>query len=370
MLVQAFERAGWRVSRKPGGREDYRPDLLVRRPGASYAIEVKVGVEGRSDRLIPLWSQACLQAARTAGKHAPLAVVAAPQITRRVAKNILDFAEEFAPDMAAGVVDFQGLRLFRGPHLEALNAEPSPKPPMHPRSHRAQPDLFSDLSQWMLKVLLAPELPDDLLSAPRLQFRNVSQLALAARVSMMTAFRFVQQLRREGYLHESEAYLTLVRRDDLFRRWQGSGSRRVNEAPMRLLLGGGDSRAWKKALRSILDSGQACLALFAAADALGFGHVEGVPPHVYVRRLDVSSLSAGSNLVPVAPGERPDVIVRQAPAPESVFRGVVRPSGLPSCDILQVWLDVSDHPSRGQEQADLIRKRLLDRVVKGASHRE
>jgi hypothetical protein len=370
LLVRAFTDAGWRVSRQPVGREDYRPDLLVRKSGAAYAIEVKVGVEGRTDRLIPLWSQACLQAARTAGKHAPLAVVAAPQITRRVANNILDFAEKFAPDTAAGVVDFEGLRMFRGPHLELLNAEASPKPTSESRSHARQTQLFSDLNQWMLKVLLAPELPNTLLSAPRAQYRNVSQLARGARVSVMTAFRFVQQLRREGYLHESDAYLTLVRRDDLFRRWATSGYRSVNEAPMRLLLGGGDSRAWKKALQPMLDSGQACLALFAAADALGFGQVEGVPPHVYIRRLDVSSLSAASNLVPVAPGERPDVIVRQAPAHESVFRGVVRPSGLPSCDILQVWLDVSDHPSRGQEQADLIRKRVVDRVVKGASHRE
>lgn len=30
----------------------------------------------------------------------------------------------------------------------------------------------------------------------------------------------------------------------------------------------------------------------------------------------------------------------------------------------QVWVDVSSHPSRGREQADLIRKRVLERVIK------
>jgi len=31
-------------------------------------------------------------------------------------------------------------------------------------------------------------------------------------------------------------------------------------------------------------------------------------------------------------------------------------------DILQVWLDVSQHPSRGKEQADLIWRKILSRA--------
>ena len=117
LLGKAFEQAGWRVSRQPANRQGHRPDFVVRRPGASYAVELKVGVEGRSDRLIPLWSQACLQAARVAGQHAPLAVVAAPQIASRVAEHILKFAEEYAPDAAAGVIDFAGLPLVPRPAI-------------------------------------------------------------------------------------------------------------------------------------------------------------------------------------------------------------------------------------------------------------
>lgn len=362
LLSEASEEAGWRVKRQPreGG-----PDLLLRRAGVSYAVEIKVGVEGRSDRLIPLWSQACLQALRLAGAHAPLAVVAAPEIAPKVAKQILNFAQEYAPDAAAGVMDFVGLRMFRGPHLESLNAEAQKPPARESHAPREQPHLFSDLNQWMLKVLLAPEVPDALLSAPRGRYRNASQLARAAHVSVMSAFRFVQQLQREGYLHESGAHLRLVRRGDLFRRWQASALRRINEAPMRFLLRGSDSRP---ALQRMLESDKACLALFAAADALGVGFVHGVPPYVYVRRLSPASLSAWKNLAPVAPGEAPDVIVRQAPFPGSVFRGMVRPHGMAACDVLQVWLDVFEHPARGQEQADLVRRRLLDRIIEGSDH--
>ena len=116
-------------------------------------------------------------------------------------------------------------------------------------------------------------------------------------------------------------------------------------------------------LRRMLNSGRACLALFAAAAALKLGFVEGVSPYVYVKRIGPASLPAWENLKPCESGERPDLILRQAPAPQSVFRGLVRPDGMASCDVLQVWVDVSSHPSRGREQADLIRKRVLGKVI-------
>lgn len=81
---------------------------------------------------------------------------------------------------------------------------------------------------------------------------------------------------------------------------------------MRFLLRSDDRRG---ALGRILESGRACLALFAAADELGFGHVQGVPPHLYVRRLGLDKLSEWKNLIEAGLGESPDIIIRQAPAP-------------------------------------------------------
>ncbi len=115
----------------------------------------------------------------------------------------------------------------------------------------------------------------------------------------------------------------------------------------------------------MLASGRACLALFAAADALGRGFVHGVPPYVYVQRVQPQHISAWKNLRPCTPGEPPDLVLRQAPAVQSVFRGLVRPEGMAACDVLQVWLDVAGHPSRGREQADLIEKRILSRIIEG-----
>jgi hypothetical protein len=361
LLVDMFKKAGWQV-RPHSSDDEARLDLVVRRKGIEYAVEIKAASEGRADRLVPLFAQAVLQAAYGASQRAaPLAVVAAPRVSRRAAEQVLGFAQRYAPDAAVGVIDFEGFSMFRGPHLEELNAEGRALPPSVRQSVRDSGALFSDLNQWMLKVLLAPELSEALLSAPRGQYRNASQLARAANVSVMSAFRFVQQLERGGYLHESASYLHLVRREDLFSRWQALSFRSAREVPMRFLLPG-DPQAQ---LRRTLASDRSCLALFAAADALRLGFVSGVPPYVYVQRIRPANLAAWKNLRACSPGEPPDLIIRQAPVPQSVFRGVVRPEGLAACDVLQVWVDVASHPSRGREQADLIRKRVLQRVIEG-----
>ncbi len=361
-LSEVFANGGWRV-RRTKGRGGSRGDLVVSRAGETYRVEVKTASEGRSDRLIPLWSQAFLQAAHAAGdQRSTLAVVAAPKISPKVANQVLEFAARYAPGAAAGVIDFAGLRMFRGKLLEELNAEAPPGPRgAHPiASNRA--NVFSDLNQWMLKVLLAPELPESMMSAPRGRYGNATQLAAAANVSVMSASRFVRQLQHKGYLHESTPHLELVRREHLFRRWQASSERRVKEIPLRFLLPGNRETQ----LNQVTEGGHACLALFAAADALQVGFVHGVPPYLYVSRLSPGTISAWKNTAPVQRGEVPDLIVREAPAPTSVFRGAVDVGGLVACDILQVWLDVSSHPSRGPEQAELIRRKILGPVISGA----
>ncbi len=360
LLAAMLKNAGWQVRRHSS--DEAGRDLVVRRKGIEYAVEIKAAPEGRADRLVPLFAQAVLESSRAAGqKAASLAVVAAPRISPRAAQQVMRFAERYAPDAGAGVIDFEGMAMFRGPHLDRMNARGKALPVSVRRSIPDSGQFFSDLNQWMLKVLLAPELPDALLASPRGQYRNASQLARAANVSVMSAFRFVQQLEREGYLHESAPYLHLVRREDLFSRWQAFSERSPREVPMRFLLPG-DRQAQ---LRRMLGSARACLALFAAADALRLGFVSGVPPYVYVHRIQPASLAAWKNLRACASGEPPDLIIRQAPAPQSVFRGLVRPEGLAACDVLQVWVDVASHPARGREQADMIRKRVLHRVIGG-----
>ena len=241
-----LESHGWKLKSVPR-KSAYEADLLVRRGSISYAVELKAASEGRSDRLVPLFAQAALQVMRIERRNAlPLAVVCAPRVPRAVAEQVLAFADRYRPDdLAVGVFDFHGLAVFRGAGLEQLNEQPSGAPRAVSPLRESRP-LFSDLNQWMLKVLLANELPEHLLSAPRGHYRNASQLARAAGVSVMSAFRFVEQLRADGYLHESASSLQLVRRESLFNRWQAASDRAPRVMPMRFRLAGNGEEQLRK----------------------------------------------------------------------------------------------------------------------------
>jgi hypothetical protein len=373
-LASLFRRNGWKVKAHPslGDRE---ADFMVSLNGSHYIVELKVASEGRGDRLVPLLAQAILQAQAIAKASpepaAALAVVAAPLISSSVAAHLHRFLAENAPDAAVGIFDREGFQFFAGAGLEKLNASPSSR---HRHRQLPLPDsapLFSDLNQWMLKVLLASLVPEGLLQAPRREYRNASQLAESAGVSVMSAFRFVRQLRQEGFLDKDAEALHLVRRDELMRLWQGAHLRALPELPLRWIISAKSARQLPMALHSYIESPNVkhqpvprlCLGLFAAAEQLGFGFVHGVPPSFYLENLDREAL-ARLGLSPEGAERSPDVYVRVPAFRESVFRSAVLREGVPVADILQVWLDVSAHPARAAAQAEEIRRRALAAIFK------
>lgn len=361
-LASLFQEEGWIVEREPPQAGFSRPDLLVRKGGHAYVVEVKAASEGRSDRVIPLLSQAILQAqayARALKGVRPLAVVMPEDVSQPLIERVRQFSKKYAPGLAVGVVSRNGARFFLGDGLDGLNAVPLP-------ANRKQPfaqvsNLFSDINQWLLKVLLAPEIPERLLAAPREKFRSASDLAAAAGVSVMSVSRFVQLLRQESFLDESSPHFKLVRRPELFRRWRAASLRPSREMPMRFLIPG----ALPKRLNNLVSNHLACLGLFAAAEALQLGHVHGVLPYVYVKKLSGVTREVWRELVPPSRGESAHLILRQAAASQSVFRAAVLADGVRVSDVLQIWLDVSEHPSRGEEQANLIQQKVLRQVIEG-----
>lgn len=359
-MAELFRSHGWDVEVEPG-LGPLQPDLIMHSREKSYVAEVKSVGEGRPDRVLPLLSQAILQASRYA-EHSglsPLAIVLVGHASPSLLQRVEQFHRDYASDVAIGLVSDSLGSHFIGPGLESLNAAP---PRRVGKEQRAKPrkasDLFSDLNQWMLKVLLAPELPEHLLHAPRGKFHSISDLAGAAKVSLMSASRFVQRLREDGFLEDYSGAFQLVRRRELFRFWQSAALRSSPELRMSYLIPGSGMRPLQKAA-SRLD---ACIGLFAAADILNLGHVSGVPPHLYVRRI-ASTKTDWPGLIPAGPGEQPQVILKQVSAPESVFRGAVRIDDVLVSDVLQLWLDASAHPSRGAEQADLLRHTILSKVL-------
>lgn len=360
-LAELFRRRRWRVRRVQ--REGANPQLLIEGEGKRFVAEVMRSAEGRRDRLIPLLAQAILQARRTAdrmGDAVPAAIVVAESITPSAAEAAMRFAAEHAPETAVGVADGRGLRSFLGHGLEVFNAAPAVKP-LPAAAVQRLPDLFSDLNQWMLKILLGQALPEGLISVPRGPFRSAVRLAEAARVSVMSASRFLQGLRRSGFLDESGGRYQIVRWADLLERWAAAVEEKAADVPVRWIIR--RDAAWlESALRACQGKpkgGTRCaLGLFAAADVLRHGFVSGIAPHIYMERFDPEAL-AELGLTPATEGGRADAYLRVPPFREAVFRAAVNRDGLPVSDILQVWLDVRRHPSRGREQAELIWRRLL-----------
>ena len=379
-VAKLFRDEGWKVLDQPH-KEHLAPDLIASRQGKKLVIEVKRASEGRRDRVIPLLSQAALEAAHysrgLAGNPVPVAIVGANHIPESLAEEAKQFVRERAPDVAVGLLDIEGFRSFAGHGLESLSSERRPGNNIQSAKFRARaPQLFSDLNQWMLKVLLAPRIPESYLSASRGHYQGASQLAEAAGVSVMSAFRFVEEFSKEGFLEQNSGRLRVVRSKELMNRWQAAGQRRVPEIPMRWILNKGND-ALADAVRSYISAGPSlphgrrdleselysarpriCLGLFAAAEALGVGFVHGVAPYLYLERMSQDALES-LGLTSNGAEQHANINIRIPGNRESVFRGAVVKDSVPSSDILQVWLDVGQFPSRGREQADLIWRRVL-----------
>jgi hypothetical protein len=161
LVADVFRKNGWHVVREPK-LQNRHADLLVSRGGKHYIVEVKAAAEGRRDRLIPLLAQAILQAQAAASEYqphaAPLAIVAANRIPQQIWEESCRFAAEYSPNVAIGLVDLEGFRAFSEPDLEALNAHRAEAPrQVSAAALQRSAQLFSDLNQWMIKILLAPE---------------------------------------------------------------------------------------------------------------------------------------------------------------------------------------------------------------------
>jgi hypothetical protein len=278
------------------------------------------------------------------------------------------------------VLDLEGLRSFVGPGLEALNQKRQLIGRMVLLREQAKVQLFSGLNQWLLKVMLAPKIPEHLLSAPRHDYRNASELAQAAGVSVMSAFRFVQELKEQGFLDEEGGSRRLVRLESLMQAWRAAGSK-SRELRMRWLIRGDAPERLNAAVKELLSKPHArdlrrfkligprsserdappirlCVGLFSAAELLGLSFVHGGPRYLYVEDAN-PELFQELGLSQAREGESVDVFVRVPAARASVFQGAVNVNGVPASDIIQIWLDAAAHPARGSQQADEIWRRVL-----------
>jgi hypothetical protein len=357
--AQLLRAHGWKLEHAEG-HSQLESAWVARKGRLHYALQGLPCSESRPDRVIAQLSRGIVQAGWHARQRsmAPLAVVNLPRASEALLRKVVEFRNGFAPDVAIGVLSNDSSFRFIGPGLDAIRSESMASPEPAGRIAHAV-NLFSDLNQLMLKLLLAPEIPPHLIGLPRLSYRTGAELAEVAQISVMSVSRFLRRLAEEGFVDDVSGPLRLVRRQKLFEHWRAwSITAPAPEMRMRYRVPENNPDRIQRVL-SPLD---ACMGLFAAADALKVGHVSGVPPYVMLSRLD--HLPPGwRGLDPCRAGDRVDVIVRQAKAPRSLFQAAVRVNDqVMAADVLQIWLDVAGHPSRGAEQAQFLERGVLRKV--------
>lgn len=375
-LRELFASAGWRVP-----FADERDHLRVSERGfdfvadagtARYAVVVMSAREPRRALLEGQLASALLRArtAALAVDAAPLAIVCAPSVSDPLLSELGEFVARFGDGAAWGAMDDSGLVHVHGAGLQAVGR---PRRAVRERAAVRRSDFLSDLGQWMLKALFSHRLPPALrLEAPSgaqidEPLANAMALAKVAGVSVATASRFVAALKAEHFLAERAVRLEPMRVDALLDQWRAAYKRRPSESRARWLFPAKDpAKQLADAIASAHARGdRACVGLFAACDRLGLGLVHGVAPHLYVERASDDTLRR-LGLRRADPGEAADVLIREPRYPESVFRGARDRSGARVADVLQCWLDVTDHPARGEEMAahlhdHVIRPSLLER---------
>jgi len=298
----------------------------------------------------------------------PLGMVGTSRLAEGMTERLVEYVRRFGDGQAFGLVDRAGRLLIRGCGDGELVDEPprraSDRSALTAKANAANP--FTDLGECVLKALLAPRLPEKLIGCTRHLGDGVRAMAAAVRVSPPTVSRILAGLRREELFDDAER--TLVRVRHLLERWRSVAmARAVSELPMRWLLRPADSDPeLDRCLRALVaspDAPRTCVGLFAACDRLGVGVVRGTTAHVLfgVPLEQAARRLRPFGLVPSRPGQPADVVLRRTPTPESVFGAHVLVGGVPVADIVQCWLDVSGHPARGREQADVIWRRVLAR---------
>jgi hypothetical protein len=355
-LSGALKTAGWAL--RPG---DGPLEFWAVKGARRYLVLVRQAPDARRSIIPALLADSILRGrVRSRGKF--LAVVGAPAISAAMARSIEQYIADVAPDQPFGYVDERGLVRFHGLGLEAARGEPSASA-RHRTGQERPRDLFSDLNQWLLKVLVGRKLPPGMLSVPREPVRSAAELADRGRVSAPAAWRLYSVLKAGGYLDDAGS---IALAGDLLARWRAAAQRPQQRVGAKWILPGRNPlerlRASLAGLRKEAEEPSVCLGLFAACEALGVGHVRGAPVHLYVRHVDPELLERLG--VVIAPsGQQADVLLRVARWPEALFRAAVNVKGVPVADVIQCWLDVSGEAARGPEQAAFIWKRVLGRSI-------
>ena len=335
--------------------------------GIRHVFQLKIS-RGRAQELQRALAAAVLEAQHHAGAtDTPVGIVGVESISTPMRDELKAYAARILSDAPWGLIDGAGGLSLHLPHGDIV--VPPSAADLGRGTHEGVPkrrSTFSDLDQWMLKVLMSPELAPEFRlvdgSGQKIDqpVGHVAELARKARVSTGTAHGFVRRLREDGYCAQ-RGPLKLHDLSGLLLRWISMAGHPA-QARTRFALPGPDFAARFKAYvrRQGAKLPSVCVGQFVGMEHWGLRHVVGAPALIHARFPDVAMRDLG--LIAVATDESAEVIVRLPRFPESTFRGLVHAEGLLVADPIQCLHDIAATAARGEEMTQLVCEHLFPQL--------
>ena len=295
------------------------------------------------------------------GSKRPVLLVGLDRVGAKTAATVEAFMNDALPDWEWGIIDLHGSARVRAPSLCVDVNHQAVAVPGGGVSRRSKA-LFSDLNQWMLKILVLKPMKPTLWAGPRDDIRTATDLARGAKVSIETAHRFVRTFEERDFLRRTTTGLRLVRVEELLDAWLAA-ERLSARCPI-------PARWFPERPASVASafprsgSAQAIVGGFEACRRMGLLHATSDALEIHVLGTWQRDLPTWS--VERCEAEQADLSLVPSLNPESVVRGSVAGDDLPTVDVLQAALDVVHSAARGTEQARFLIDHVLAAQPKGA----
>lgn len=260
------------------------------------------------------------------------------------------FMSTYAPGCAWGLIDESGAAQIVVPALSVdIDQSGQIETPAWPRQRPMR--LFTDLNQWMLKILLLADAPSSLWGGPRQQVATPTELHRVAKVSLEKAHQFVRAFEQLGFFRPTRRGLNVVRRRELMEMWfHDERSHSSPRIPVRWIFG--QPRSMQEVFLKSGSTERFAVCGFEACHLLGVLHTPVAQREVYFLG-DADSVLAAWDLEP-CDGRDAHFFLQKARCAQSILRGRIFRADLPVVDVLQAALDTHHQEARGIEQAQYI----------------
>ena len=236
---------------------------------------------------------------------------------------------------------------------------------------------FSDLDQWLIKVLLLSplDMASQFWGGPKGYAENAFQLSKLSGVSQMPANLWAQAMEYSGYLKRiGRKKMIPLRIEALIEEWIGRYRFSDNNIyPFRSMFRVSNYDAFIGELfeEIRLNSeklGELGIAAHLSCKLHEVKHSSAKSIHIYCRE-DIHNVARILKLVPSEEERKADLFLVEPKYPKSVFGGVLKKKEIPVCDILQCYLDLYYLPDRGREQAAIVYENIISQIIRSRSER-